>query len=132
MEKIYHLPSGYIRKNQYISFFNKLKTCGQELISWYVGPETGRIIGLYWNTDKEEKEIVMLRACRQKGGLLEHIESDYGWIRWQDALDCMKKSPEVYCTEHMAYFTGISNIPSQEDKKVSKNKIIYFPREITA
>jgi len=118
--KIYNMPNSYIKRNRFTALFLNLKSNRQEFICWYIGPDSGRLIGLYWDISKEK---VIMRPYFQNNGVLEYDKEGEGWVVWQDVWDNIRISPEVYCAEYMAFFLGIQAKPPKKDHC----KILQFP-----
>jgi len=118
--EIYNFPNTIIKRNKYTMLFLKEKEPHQEFICWYIGHETGRLLGLYWDTKYEK---VFIRAYFQNNDELEIDKNGDGWIDWQKAWDCIRLSSEVYCSEYLAFFIGIQKAPPKKETC----KILQFP-----
>jgi len=117
--KVYHLPESYIRRCRYTTFLQKNKDGHYKLILWYIGPETGRLLGFY--KDFIFGETVLRSYYINEDGSFKYDETMK--FNFDELYDIIRKLPEVYCTEYMPYFLGIT------DKKPSRKgygKIIPF------
>ena len=122
MAEIYYLPTDYIRRSRYTSFL-KNQSRDRILICWYIGPDTGRLFGVYWDSNRNEAVIY---AYVIKDGAFEY--NNFYQVDWLDLQDKIKKTPDLYCTEYMAYFMSWGNYPG---KQKDSGKIIPFSTSYT-
>jgi hypothetical protein len=116
--RIYNLPADYVKRCRYTAFL-QARSEGRKLICWYIGPDTGRLIGAYcWlNTEYPEAEIF---AIKEDGSL---AFDDYAkYETWDELQSTIRRAPELYCTDYMPYFMGVGNLPGWK----SYGKVIPF------
>jgi hypothetical protein len=114
--KLYTISENYIRRQQWTNFLTKNRYSDCKLVCWFVGPETRRVIGIYC-LEKDSKSVYLKTWRINEDHTLEY--DDGGDADVDEVYANMSKSPEMYCTEYMAYFTGItSNPPAESDRKV--------------
>jgi len=130
-QKLLYLPDDYSRKSLFTVYLQKRRR-KDILICWYIGNETGRLFGIYWN--RQTKETTLKAYDIKKDGLFEHYitlqvvhaneqpKSEY--CIWGEIQDRLRKSPEVYCTEYMEFYLGIGIDPSMGNY----GKVIPFPK----
>jgi len=119
-----NLPEDYILRNRYTQFLldeGKYYYMGKRmLICWYIGPETGRLIGMFW---REGEEVPCFLAYNiRENGILSY--NNKGVLdAWGDLFDNIRLSPKSYYTPSMAYvFSGCINSAPRDN-----GKIIPFP-----
>jgi hypothetical protein len=121
--EIINLPEEYILRTRYTQFLHdrgKLYK-GRMLICWYIGPESGRLMGVFW---KEGEEVPWFMAFNiaKNGALSFDDEGDFP--TWGELFDLMRRSPKNCYLPSMAYvFSGcVNSVPRDY------GKVIQFPQ----
>jgi hypothetical protein len=90
------------------------------LICWYIGHETGRLIGVFWKEGDEHPQFLAFNIAGD-GALLLDDEGEF--YTWDMLFDRLRQSPKNYYAPSMAYvFNGYVD-PSTR----VCGKIIPFP-----
>lgn len=117
--KVYSLPADYLRRCRYTEFLEK-RSKGRILICWYIGADTGRLIGVYWQPSEAYPEMDGYIIAEDDS--LQFDESAE-YYNWDELLVQLRRAPEQFCADYLPYCMGvISNPPGRKDK----GKIIPF------
>jgi len=120
--KVYSLPADYLRRSRYTAFLQKQSN--NVLICWYIGPETGRLFGVYWSSSGGQEHLKFIAYKISDKGSFKYDDHDE-YDNLDELLSLLRKKPEAYYTEHMNYIVcGIGNPP----KKKACCKIIPFSK----
>jgi len=133
--KILFLPEDYLRKNRFTTYLQKHR--GKDiLICWYIGYSTRRLFAMYWDRIANETNLIAYNI--KKNDMLEYDltlqvvhandQPKSNYASWEDVQDNLRISPEVFCTEYMAFYLGIEIYPPRGNF----GKVIHFPEKETA
>jgi hypothetical protein len=116
MAKIYNFSKGteYFRRSQYTAFLQNQYKRDINLLVYRTGKRAAYRHILGWKK-------TMLHAYKQDGASCKYVLSET--IIWTDIENKIRKSPETYCTEHMAFLIGIRSRPPSNE---NYGKIIPF------
>jgi len=109
--KVYSLPADYLRRQRYTEFLQK-RSDGRTLICWYIGPETGRLLGVYCSEQMESPEVDAYNIGERGVLMFDDAKIRVGWNK---LLDWLRIAPESCCTEFMGYFMGFGRLPGRKD-----------------
>jgi hypothetical protein len=120
--EIISLSEDYIIRNRYTRFLfdeGKRHEGNRMLICWYIGNETGRLVGAYW---KEGEQVPRALAYNiAENGLSFFRESAFN--TWDELFYRLRLSPKAYRTPSMAHVFSdcVNSVPRDN------GKIIQFP-----
>jgi len=116
---VYTLPEDYVRRCRYTAFLNRHRG-GRHMLGWYIGPESGRLFGVYISPTDEYPETDGYNI-KNDGAL--HFWETVPFDDWDLLNRRIRQSPEVHVTENMAYFMGLGTAPPCRQEA----KILPFP-----
>jgi hypothetical protein len=110
--KLYTMPENYLRRQQWTAFLAKngyaIGDCS--LACWYIGPQSGRLIGVYlYLTVSGRREVRIKSWCINRDQTLEFHGEDK--VSFNEIYTRLRESPESHCTDYMPFFIGIASDP---------------------
>jgi hypothetical protein len=116
---VYKIPAQYLRQKRWTNILG-ISDDDRLLACWYIGPETGRLIGAY--VSSKDRDTIQYYAYNIREGQLEF--SCRGFLTIDELFDRLRNSPEVYCTDVMPWVIGIQKNPPG---RVAGGTIVPFP-----